>query len=251
MTGVIKTFLPEKEYGFIKGDDNKDYFFHVSNIDKSDRDKVGEEALVSFTQKATPKGYSAIKISINSEMIDMKYTVPDTIYTSKEWQIKGWKNIDISEWTVSGSSRHSPDDAKQDMLDNAQSLNVNALLNVSYYKSTGSESGTGSGTHYFTIHHYKGTLANIAKKSLNGNFEKEELTGINYNAMYLKKELIKKSFKGMFKFVILWLTVIATILISWSTHSENALWITLGAIFIGMLLNPKTDHGSWLEKAID
>ena len=28
MKGTITTYLPEKLYGFIKGDDGKDYFFH-------------------------------------------------------------------------------------------------------------------------------------------------------------------------------------------------------------------------------
>ena len=27
MQGEIKTYLPDKHYGFIKGDDSKDYFF--------------------------------------------------------------------------------------------------------------------------------------------------------------------------------------------------------------------------------
>jgi cold shock CspA family protein len=32
MKGTIKTYLPEKQYGFIKGDDGKDYFFHESEF---------------------------------------------------------------------------------------------------------------------------------------------------------------------------------------------------------------------------
>ena len=43
MKGFIKTYLSEKEYGFIKGDDNKDYFFHNSSLkDKNKKDKLCE-----------------------------------------------------------------------------------------------------------------------------------------------------------------------------------------------------------------
>ena len=31
MKGTISTYLPEKQYGFIKGEDGKDYFFHETN----------------------------------------------------------------------------------------------------------------------------------------------------------------------------------------------------------------------------
>jgi len=74
MTGFIKTYLPNKGYGFIKGDDNKDYFFHKSNIKKEDINKICENALVEFEEKATPKGYNAINISIKNT--SNKYKVP-------------------------------------------------------------------------------------------------------------------------------------------------------------------------------
>jgi cold shock CspA family protein len=32
MTGTIKNFLPQKQFGFILGDDGKDYFFHQSSL---------------------------------------------------------------------------------------------------------------------------------------------------------------------------------------------------------------------------
>lgn len=47
MQGTIKTSLPEKQYGFIKGDDGKDYFFHESQFkDKTHIGKLCEEAIV-------------------------------------------------------------------------------------------------------------------------------------------------------------------------------------------------------------
>jgi cold shock CspA family protein len=65
--GVIKTYLPEKKYGFIKGDDGKDYFFHQNAFkDKKQIAMISEEAYVSFDQKATPKGYRAVDITLKN-----------------------------------------------------------------------------------------------------------------------------------------------------------------------------------------
>lgn len=65
MRGIVKTYLPEKQYGFIKGDDGKDYFFHYSSfVNKNDVDKVYEDLYLDFEQKATPRGYSAVKIKL-------------------------------------------------------------------------------------------------------------------------------------------------------------------------------------------
>jgi len=150
MTGTIKTYAEEKHYGFIRGDDGKDYFFHNSAVDK--KDKICEDALVHFEQKATPKGYSAVKIKIDSQIGHVKYVVPDSIYTSKETKIKGWGIIDKSSWYISGTSRNSPDEAKKIMLERAKKLKINALTEMEYRKTTGSEAGTGKGTYYYSIH---------------------------------------------------------------------------------------------------
>ncbi len=65
MKGIIKTYLSEKKYGFIKGDDGKDYFFHVNEFrDKQHISNICEEAFVTFDQQATPKGYKAKNCSL-------------------------------------------------------------------------------------------------------------------------------------------------------------------------------------------
>jgi len=63
MQGVVKTFLPEKKYGFIRGDDGKDYFFHTKSfVSAKDVKNICEASRVKFDQAATPKGYQAKKM---------------------------------------------------------------------------------------------------------------------------------------------------------------------------------------------
>jgi cold shock CspA family protein len=55
--GVV--YLPEKKYGFLKGDDGKGYFFHANEFVKAHINNIFEDSFVEFEQFATPKGYNA------------------------------------------------------------------------------------------------------------------------------------------------------------------------------------------------
>ena len=84
MKGTIKTYLPEKKYGFIRGDDDKDYFFHESEFrNKSHIENLCEEAFVNFDQQATPKGYKAKNCSLLDSSNVFTYITPDEFITSK------------------------------------------------------------------------------------------------------------------------------------------------------------------------
>ena len=243
MTGFIKTYLPNKGYGFIKGDDNKDYFFHKSNIKKEDTNKICENALVEFEEKATPKGYNAINISIKNT--SNKYKVPDEIITSKGHSFKEWEVICMSDWIIHGSSRNSPEEAKKDIIEKAKSLGVNAILDLEYYKTTGSEPGTGSGTYYFTIHNFKGRLANIGKKSLNGEYTKEELSNINEQIEKVKQNLLDLTKKSQTNNLIKW--IFAIILAISSFYIYDNIIASIIILIIAYILPGSTDYDSWLE----
>ena len=46
MIGTVKSYLSDKNYGFIKGEDGKDYFFHDSSLkDKKDINKLCEDLI--------------------------------------------------------------------------------------------------------------------------------------------------------------------------------------------------------------
>ena len=62
MKGTVKKFDKEKGYGFITGEDQKDYFFHYSQLvmDGFKTAEVGQK--VSFDEAATDKGLRANNI---------------------------------------------------------------------------------------------------------------------------------------------------------------------------------------------
>ncbi len=60
MKGKVKFFNETKGFGFISGDDGKDYFVHASGLVGASTLTVGEE--VSFELEQGPKGARAVKV---------------------------------------------------------------------------------------------------------------------------------------------------------------------------------------------
>ncbi len=60
MKGKVKFFNETKGFGFVSGDDGKDYFVHVSGLVGISTLSVGEE--VSFELEEGPKGARAVKV---------------------------------------------------------------------------------------------------------------------------------------------------------------------------------------------
>ena len=62
-TGIVKFFNKSKRYGFIKGDDGEDYFFHESGL--SEGIYVQDNDKVEFKVVDGDRGKKAVDISIN------------------------------------------------------------------------------------------------------------------------------------------------------------------------------------------
>lgn len=58
MEGKIDNWVEEKGYGFVKGDDNQNYFLHISQlVPQDDIPDTGDR--VRFDAVKTPKGWQA------------------------------------------------------------------------------------------------------------------------------------------------------------------------------------------------
>lgn len=245
MKGTIKTYLPEKKYGFIKGDDGKDYFFHENEFrDKSHIDKLCEEALVNFDQQATPKGYKAKSCSLINSSDVLAFVTPNEFIASRSNGVRGWDVMEYGNWIVHGSSRDSLDSAKRDVIDSAIHIGANALINLEYYKTTGSEAGTGRGTHHYTIHNFRGRAVTIAKKNLKGNYRADELFGLNQRAEALKKKLVEQTTASKRNRNIVWLVIAVLSFFALGTEPS----FIIGLLTVGFIFGRSTDYDYWLER---
>lgn len=194
MKGVVKTYLPEKKYGFIKGNDGKDYFFHANEfVNKTHINNICEDSAVNFEQFATPKGYTAKRCTLIDTSDILTYVVHDEFIATRSGGARGWEVVERGNWIVHGTCRDSPDSAKRDSIRNAAIIGANGLIDMDYYKTTGSESGTGSGTHYYTIHNFRGRAVVFAKRNSIGDYTLDELTRVNRRAQQLKDTLVAKN----------------------------------------------------------
>lgn len=61
--GTVKRVISERGFGFIVGDDGKEYFFHRDGLTSSvDFDRLVGGEKVSFDTEAGPKGDRAVRV---------------------------------------------------------------------------------------------------------------------------------------------------------------------------------------------
>ncbi|MBI4279003.1 MAG: cold-shock protein [Armatimonadetes bacterium] len=65
-TGKVKWFNPDKGYGFITGDDGKDYFVHHSEIQVQGFRSLSEGQTVEFDPERGDKGPKAVRVRITA-----------------------------------------------------------------------------------------------------------------------------------------------------------------------------------------
>ena len=64
MNGKVKWFSPDKGYGFITGEDTKDYFVHFSEIKGKGYKVLSEGDEVTFEVAETDKGIQATNVEV-------------------------------------------------------------------------------------------------------------------------------------------------------------------------------------------
>lgn len=65
-TGTIKRVISDRGFGFILGEDGKEYFFHRDGLTPSvDFDRLVGGESVSFEVESGPKGLRAVQVQTN------------------------------------------------------------------------------------------------------------------------------------------------------------------------------------------
>ncbi len=251
MHGTIKTFIPDKQYGFIKGNDGKDYFFAQNAFtDREHRALLYDGALVIFEPTATPKGYRAINcLLLDSAEIDT-YIVPGEFQISKSASIRDWEIIELGDWILTAQSKYSIDDAKSMLIKRAQSIHANAIVNLEYVRSTGS-----SGNYQYSIHCFQARPAVVAKKNPEGAHRKPDLCVLNKSAAAMKQDYAdrrydSKDFRHLLSILIAGLVAAFMLMMkfigTWDASlAETLTFITIILLFI---INNVPDRSDWLVR---
>ena len=59
ISGVVRSFMTEKGFGFINGDDGRSYFVHIKNVEGGE---LVDGQTVVFEGRPGPKGYKALRV---------------------------------------------------------------------------------------------------------------------------------------------------------------------------------------------
>lgn len=185
MQGRIRSYLPDQGYGFIHGDDGRDFLFRrEAFLVLPPQACVGEDALVAFEPRATPRGYRADRVALVDEATITTFLVPEGVVTSRSGQVKGWDVLERGDWIVHASTRGSADDTWSILRSRARDLGANALLEVSYDRTTDS-----IGHYYFSVHHVRGRVAVVGRRHARGAHQEADLLGLDERARWAKHQL--------------------------------------------------------------
>lgn len=256
MQGNIKYIDTKNKYGRIITDSKEEFKFDFTDFNVMDINSLNSGDLIEFEQRnKRAKNCKIIKHKNNkneykiSNNREERYTEPNDVYWSQDSQVNGWETLEVSDWKITASGRGNPNQVKETLKSNAKFLGANAIVNIGYYTSTGSESGTGNGTHYYTIHNYHGIPVNIGKKNSYGQLKENICKDINGTAVDYKKECDENYSKSWM--IAIFLTIILAIfsLINYNTNIENRIIWGIGEVIVlFFILRFPTDHGWWLEK---
>ena len=67
LKGKVKWFAPQRGYGFIVGEDGKDYFVHYLDIVMDGYKTLSQDQEVTFDTKQTDKGIAAANVKVVGE----------------------------------------------------------------------------------------------------------------------------------------------------------------------------------------
>jgi len=170
-SGAIKSWIPEKGYGFISGEDGKSYFLHKNSFASKNTNlsAINDGAIVEFEPTATPKGYRAENVSIIPVKACTRFNMPEDFIMTRHKRVGGWEILKASEWMVVAESRDL-DDARAALELAAKTAGANAIINLHRASRTESEaSDSGKGEHKYTVHEFAGQMALVGKRSMRGS----------------------------------------------------------------------------------
>jgi len=69
MRGIVKFFNSKKGYGFLTGEDHKDYFVHFSGINTEGYKELKQHEPVVFDVMETIKGNQAVNVVLQKTLV--------------------------------------------------------------------------------------------------------------------------------------------------------------------------------------
>lgn len=238
MNGVIAKYFEDKGYGFIRGEDGIDYFFHYTAL-KSTTDQIHLKpgCTLSFVPSRSERGPQGTEISIkttlNKSLPTERYSFTNgEVWRTKKDSFAGYEILKRANYIIVGStssSGESPDDARNDMLAKAADIGANAIICEEYSRGTGR-----SGNYRYTTHHFSGRPVVIGKANHKGLL-KSEISLPDLDGRI--RELIENAQqKQIMKYVAFAFIFIAILFIGTIVFDSLLVGFICGSVTLGFLI---------------
>jgi cold shock CspA family protein len=259
-SGFVKSFLPAKGFGFISGEDGRNYFFHGRDVAGGiDGVRIFDGMPVSFEAGVTPKGYRAYKVQFSSVAEGNLYEVPREFLVSKSSEKEGWEILQVCDWVVTASDRGDPAEVRQRANRLASQIGANGAIYSTYRRDKGQE-----GNYEFTVHVITIRPVVFARKSSLGGKSVKDFPDIN-QACRVYKEKCLIDFNGKLlamnkywkKSKIRSIFIVVISMLFWFFGSNLGLLASMAAVIASLIILvnawPSTlqIQGEWLWKASD
>jgi cold shock CspA family protein len=156
MKGRVASYISNKKYGFITGEDGESYFLHYSNLsNKNHESRLSRGVVVNFEPTPVPKGLSASCVD-----------VPEVFFTTELVDFFMTKNSNPKfgqiekKYTLRTRFIQNPNSAREFIKYLAIDSGCNAILNLTYETDTFSE-----GNYQYTVFAFQGDFAVVTTKT--------------------------------------------------------------------------------------
>ncbi|MCL1058599.1 cold shock domain-containing protein [Shewanella gelidimarina] len=164
MKGKVVSYIKNKKYGFINGDDGESYFIHCSSLNNHmDEAKLLKGVLVEFDPTPAPKGLAAKHVTVPD--VYFKTQLVDFFISKSNTPKHG--NIEQLH-SISTRFFKDPKEGRSHIKQLANEAGCNAILNLDFEKNTFS-----SGNYRYTVHAFKGDLALVSERIPSNDLQDE------------------------------------------------------------------------------
>ncbi|MGY2263363.1 cold-shock protein [Pseudomonas sp. SDO55104_S430] len=154
--GIVCSFIPERGFGFILGDDGRNYFVHRENVNGAE---LVDGQQVDFMGMPTAKGYKAVNVVPGDlPKSGAAFESPRHFIWTEDNEPNGFrvKYMLGSGWSESGTIQ----EAKAALVRMCKERRGNAVLNVRLEKSIHRH---GFSNYHYTRHRFKGDFVNVQR----------------------------------------------------------------------------------------
>lgn len=203
MKGKVVSYVRNKKFGFVNGDDGESYFLHFSTLlNKADENKLIKGVVIEFDPTPSPKGLAAKKVKVPEVFFKDQLV---SFFTSKNNQPKHGK-VELRN-TINTRFFKDPNKGREHITKLAKEAGYNAILNLGFEKNTFAD-----GNYNYTVHAFKGDFALVTEKIPCDTKEQEakseaslksqlEQTAVKFKATYdqeseARRKQLEKNYTG-------------------------------------------------------